>query len=63
VQAARFVAFSPEEAIAYLRKHAATAPTTADESPPLRREAQLDSAADVARSMREFLRARLESWQ
>jgi hypothetical protein len=48
--AARQIAFTPEEALVYLRSQPKTAP-----GPPGRGEDRLDTAADVARGMREFL--------
>jgi hypothetical protein len=60
-EAARKIAFTAEEALAYLRAQpeaaeAAALATTA------RSEASLDTAANVARGMREFLEERAKRW-
>jgi hypothetical protein len=61
-EVARLMAFSAEEALAYLRAGVEADRPAEGDTPAVRREYRLDTAADVARSMRAFLRARLESW-
>jgi hypothetical protein len=58
-------AFSAEEALAFLRAEAeAEAFRPAEEGArTVRREYQIDTAAVVARSMRDFLQARLDEWR
>jgi len=63
VQEARRIAFNAEEALAFLRDRVAAAQPGVNETPALCREYRLDTADDVARSMRDFLRARLDSWR
>src|SRR5262249_28608420 len=63
VQAARLGTFNAEEALAYLRHRVEASQPPSSQALPLQRQYQLDSAADVAQAMRDFLRARLESWQ
>jgi hypothetical protein len=61
-EVARLMAFSAEEALAYLRASAEAVQPAEGDTPTVRREYRLDSATDVAQSMRAFLQARLESW-
>jgi hypothetical protein len=62
-QAARLIAFSAEEALAFLRADAEANRPAEDNIPGVRREYQMDTAADVAQSMRAFLQARLDAWR
>jgi hypothetical protein len=57
--AARQLAFTAEEALAYLRSQKEAAP---DQAPAARREHRIDTAADVARGMRQFLAERARRW-
>ena len=59
---ARLIACTPEQAIAYLREAAERDEPAKDKAAAVRREYHLDSAEDVARSMRKFLAERLDSW-
>jgi hypothetical protein len=59
---ARLLAFSAEEAVSYLRELFERVQFAKDREPPVRREYRLDTATDVARSMREALNERLASW-
>jgi hypothetical protein len=61
-QAARKVAFTAEEALADLRSELEAAEAAADLGPAARREYRLDTAADVARGMREFLEEWAQRW-
>jgi hypothetical protein len=60
---ARLFAFSAEEALAFLRAQAEAVRPTEDETPAVRREYKIDTAADVAQSMRAFLQERLDGWR
>jgi hypothetical protein len=62
-QVARLIAFSAEEALAFLRAEAEAARPAEEGARAVRREYQIATAADVARSMREFLKARLGEWR
>jgi hypothetical protein len=61
-EAARKVAFTPEEARAHLRTQPEAAEAAPGQAPPARREDRIDTAADVARGMREFLAERAQRW-
>ena len=61
-EAARQIGFTPEEALAYLRTHPEAAEGAAGQAPAARRKDHLDTAADVARGMREFLEERAQRW-
>jgi hypothetical protein len=61
-EAAREVAFTPEEALAWLRRPVEAAEAAAGKAPAARREYRMDTAADVAREMREFLEERAGRW-
>jgi hypothetical protein len=61
-QVARLLAFSAEEALAFLRAQVEAVRPAEDESPEVRREYKIDTTADVAQSMREFLQERLDAW-
>lgn len=61
-EVARLMAFSAEEALAYLRASAEAVRPAEGDTTAVRRECRLDTAAGVAQSMRAFLQARLESW-
>jgi hypothetical protein len=62
-QVARLLAFSAEEALAFLRADAAANRPAEDNRPAVRREYQMDTATDMAQSMRAFLQARLDAWR
>ena len=62
-QVARLIAFSAEEALAFLRAEAEAARPAEEGARAVRREYRIDTAADVARSMRAFLQARLDEWR
>jgi hypothetical protein len=62
-QVARLLALSAEEALDFLHADAETRRPAAAETPALRREDKVDTAADVAQSMRAFLQARLDKWR
>jgi hypothetical protein len=62
-QVARLIAFSAEEALAFLRADAEANRPADGYSPAVRREFKMDTAADVAQSMRAFLQARLDAWR
>ena len=59
---ARRLAFTAEEAVGYLRELLERVELVPGREPAVRREYRLDSAADVARSMRAALEERLASW-
>ena len=59
---ARLLAFSAEEALDFLRVDAEARRVAEAETPAVRREYQVDTAADVAQSMRAFLQERLDEW-
>jgi hypothetical protein len=61
-EAARKMAFSPEEALAYLRSQVEAGEAAADQAPARQRECRLDTPDDVARGMREFLAGRAARW-
>ena len=61
-QVARLIAFNAEEALAFLRADAEASRPAEDQTPVVRREYRIDTAADVAQSMREYLQARLDDW-
>src|SRR5262249_3851563 len=61
-QVARLLAFSAEEALAFLRADAEARRPAQQETPGVRREYKVDTVADVAQSMRAFLQERLEEW-
>jgi hypothetical protein len=62
-QVARLIAFSAEEALAFLCAEAEAVRPAEEGERKVRREYKIDTAADVARSMREFLQARLDEWR
>jgi hypothetical protein len=62
-QVARLLAFSAEEALAFRRADAAAGRPAEEETRAVRREYEIDMAADVAQSMRTFLQARLDEWR
>jgi len=62
-QVTRLIAFGAEEALAFLRTEAEAVRPAGEEAGAVRREYQIDTAADVARSMRAFLQARLDEWR
>jgi len=61
-QAARKFAFTAEEALAYLRSELEAAEAAAGLAPPAQRKYSMDTAADVAREMREFLEEWAQRW-
>jgi hypothetical protein len=61
-EAARQVAFTPEEALAYLRSRPEAEEATAGGTPAAHSEHRLDTAADLAREMRAYLAARAGRW-
>jgi hypothetical protein len=61
-EAARKMAFSPEEALAYLRAQEEADEAAAGKAPSARRVYRFDTAADEARRMREFLEGRAARW-
>ena len=62
-QVARRLAFSAEEALAFLRAHAEAGRAAEEQTPAVRREYKIDRADDVAQSMRAFLQSRLDGWR
>jgi hypothetical protein len=62
-QVARQLAFSAEEALAFLRGEAEARRPAEEETPAVRREYKIDTAADVAQSMRAYLQERLDEWR
>jgi hypothetical protein len=62
-QVARLIAFNAEEALAFLRADAEARRPAEDDTAGVRREYRIDTAADVARSMRDFLQSRLDEWR
>jgi len=62
-QLARLGACTAAEAAAYLQETAEPDSPAAGEAPAGRQQCHIDTAADVARPMREFLQAHLASWQ
>jgi hypothetical protein len=62
-QAARLLAFSAEEALAFLRAEAEASRLAEEPARAVRREYKVDTAADVAQSMRAFLQERLDEWR
>jgi hypothetical protein len=62
-EVARLMAYSAAEALAYLRSRVEGSSPAQGDQPAVRREYRLDTAADVAQSMRAFLQARLDWWQ
>jgi hypothetical protein len=62
-QVARLLAFSAEEALSYLRAEFESCRPAEDETPAVQRQYTIDTAADVARSMRAFLQEQLEEWR
>jgi hypothetical protein len=61
-EVARLMAYSAAEALDYLRASVEAGRPTEGDTSAVRREYRLDTAADVAQSMRAFLQARLECW-
>jgi hypothetical protein len=61
-EAARRIAFSPEEALAYLRCNPEGEEAPAGRAPAAGRECRIETAAEVARGMREFLEERASRW-
>jgi hypothetical protein len=59
---ARLIACTAEEALAWLQEGAAGDAEAQEESPQERRQYRLDSAEEVARSMRSFLEGELAGW-
>ena len=62
-QLARLEAFSAEEAIAFLREATEGDPAAGGKTSALQGGCRIETAADVAASMREFLREGLGFWQ
>jgi hypothetical protein len=62
-QVARLIAFGAEEALAFLRAEAEAGRPAEDDTAGVRREYPIDTAVDVAQSMRELLQARLDAWR
>jgi hypothetical protein len=62
-QVARLIAFSAEEALAFLRADAEANRPAEEQTRAVRREYKIDTAADVAQSIRAFLQARLDAWR
>jgi hypothetical protein len=62
-QVARLLAFSAEKALAFLRAEAESCRPAEEETPAVQREYTIDTAANVAQSMRAFLQERLEEWR
>jgi hypothetical protein len=60
---ARLLALSAEEALDFLRADAAARRPAAEETPALQRAYKVETAADVAQSMRAFLQAQLNKWR
>jgi hypothetical protein len=60
---ARPLACTPEEAIACLRDAVQSDKALETEAPPVRREYRVDTAEDVARSMRESLEEQFAAWR
>jgi hypothetical protein len=61
-EAARKIALTPEEALAYLHSESEASETAAGNAPAAQRACRLDTADDVAREMREFLADRAKRW-
>jgi hypothetical protein len=61
-EAARKMALTPEEALAYLRSGWEASETAAGKAAAARREYRLDTAADLAREMREYLAGCAKQW-
>jgi hypothetical protein len=61
-QAARKIAFTAEEALAHVRSELEVAEAAAGLAPPAQRKYSMDTAADVAREMREFLEEWAQRW-
>jgi hypothetical protein len=61
-EVARLIACTAEEALACLREGAERDGAAEGESSPVRRDYRLDTAEDVARSMRAFLAGELAAW-
>jgi hypothetical protein len=60
---ARLLAFDAEEALDFLRADAEARRPAAEETPAVRREDKVETAADVAQSLRAFLQERLDKWR
>ena len=60
---ARQLAFSAEEALAFLRAQVEAVRPPEGETAAVQREYKIDTAADVAQSMRAFLQERLDAWR
>jgi hypothetical protein len=61
-EAARQLGFTSEEALAYLRSRPEAAEGAAGPAAAAGRKDHLDTAADLARGMREFLQERAQRW-
>jgi hypothetical protein len=59
---ARLLAFTPEQALAFLREAVAPDQSVVGEAPAAPGAYRLHTAAEVARAMREFLAGKLRSW-
>jgi hypothetical protein len=62
-QVARLLAFSAEEALSFLRAEAESCLPAEEEASAVQWEHTIDTAADVAQSMRTYLQERLEEWR
>jgi len=62
-QVARLLAFNAEEALAFLRADAEASRPAQEETTGVKREYKIDTAADVAQSMRTFLQMQLDKWR
>jgi hypothetical protein len=60
---ARLMAFSAEEALAFLRESVAFGQSLGADTSGLQGEPRLETAAEVAQSLREYLRTRLDRWR
>lgn len=62
-ESARLVAFSAEEALAFLRADAEGRRPAEEETAAVRRQDTINTADDVAQSMRAFLQRQLDEWR
>jgi hypothetical protein len=60
---ARLLAFNAEEARAFLRESVEIGQSLGADTSGLQEEPRLETAAEVARTMREYLQTRLDMWR